>query len=169
MNRVMRDVLPTGSHLSITPAPQMQHCIPDCSPRNTSLNFFKGFVYEPTLAMVAAVMRVACPRFDIVQRSRQRGLSLGILPWYFASAIRQFLILRMCRTRRGREKSQQTARQKHKGSAEVIGAKRSKLRIEPFHARGQPDSPLGIPWTEPVATDRLAAAEIAADKMGMLN
>ena len=48
MKRVIRDVLPT-----------------DCSPRKTSLNFFKGLVYEPTLcAMVATwaggVVRSAC-------------------------------------------------------------------------------------------------------------
>lgn len=47
MNRVMRDVLPTEADHNILMTPQVNeidHGLPLCSPRKTSLNFLKGLL-----------------------------------------------------------------------------------------------------------------------------
>ena len=60
MKRVIREVLPTGQRFLVSEEWiywwSWSFRAPDCSPKKTSLNFFNGFVYEPTFcAMVAKV------------------------------------------------------------------------------------------------------------------
>ena len=58
MNLVIRDVFPT-----------------DCSPKNTSLNFFSGFEYEPTVVCGCAMMgktRTAQDECTFDERSRKQ-------------------------------------------------------------------------------------------------